>query len=757
MVPQQLDVPTLVQSFVLQPGPKPSLNLDYCAATGILPSPGPASFYVEPDLTVEESGSENVVWLISAPAAVGKTRLAEEMHRRLSTDGRHVLYIPLHKAAIGDNYFAGLLSNTFPQHSQQEILNAVFSGRIILLFDGYDEVSMSSQQIEKNQRFASEIASCIRTQKACGGGLGPSIVFLFRSVFWHFGVFDSLRPFATRISVDFFAEEKRRIFLSGYLAGRGAATGGVRVVSSLLETFERQLAVAGKEAAAFFGHAIVLSAFGDFILEQDEDNVIKLANQLQEAVGRDTVAVKILRGVIDTIVGRETGKFPNGVFTEDLTDFDGYSGQLQHKLLETVAYARARDETVGVRLREQITKLASEALSAHPSFAALPRDKREQLQRAYVEELSAKIQHHPFLDMRTETELDLDFRNPIYREYYLASFLARNPQTRAMELRLTWSAASYYLAFFLLGHLQDRDLSNSAPDHLFLVLTLLTSASSEREPEFLMEWSSEGGWNICVDTDGLSVEPFRYSSELLSIELPHGGVIENFSINSPSGELRGMVSIRGPEGFDERQSQIRLRNAEIASEEVEFDAGAISFERVVIHADTLMFTDRVSRLDGVDSLELCSEHKRGLKASEFVRSNWSEGILAAPVFSEGSEGFRERLEQVLLWFRKHGRKDYGVYEKRFQTVVLRKNQSDAIGVFADFLFNEHLLVRKGELVVLEQDAIAEYGVYYVQQNKLSVDETKSKPLFDRWLQYVRRRSAEPPPACRFASAVGVQR
>jgi hypothetical protein len=71
-------------------------------------------------------------------------------------------------------------------------------------------------------------------------------------------------------------------------------------------------------------------------------------------------------------------------------------------------------------------------------------------------------------------------------------------------------------------------------------------------------------------------------------------------------------------------------------------------------------------------------------------------------------------------------------------VVLRKNRSNELGVFAQFLFGENLLSRDGALIVLEQDAIATYGIYYVQQNKLAVDPERCQPLFEKWRDFAQQ-------------------
>ena len=111
-------------------------------------------FYVEPDLKLlGEAKDREFCCLISAPAAVGKTSLAKHIHSLISSKDRQVIYIPLKDEVIGNNYFTGLLSNFFPESTKKDFVEALATGRIVLIFDGYDEVSITSSQIASNRRF----------------------------------------------------------------------------------------------------------------------------------------------------------------------------------------------------------------------------------------------------------------------------------------------------------------------------------------------------------------------------------------------------------------------------------------------------------------------------------------------------------------------------------------------------------------------------------------------------------------------------
>ena len=61
---------------------------------------------------------------------------------------------------------AGLLSEAFPTASIQQLFSSLFAGQIVILFDGYDEVSMTTLQIEMNKKFTREVVDDFTTPYA---------------------------------------------------------------------------------------------------------------------------------------------------------------------------------------------------------------------------------------------------------------------------------------------------------------------------------------------------------------------------------------------------------------------------------------------------------------------------------------------------------------------------------------------------------------------------------------------------------------
>ncbi len=718
--------------------PAPWVDEAYCLQSNFLTKPRTQVFYVPPHLLVaEDSSAGSPFLLLSAPAAVGKTSLAGYLHTYLAVNGRIVLYVPMKGLVIGHNFFGGLLSKAFPRSTREDALAALFSGRVLLLFDGYDEVSMSSAQIELNQLFASELSMALAEFESKGKKARPCILFLFRSVFRELGVFDAILPRSREIGVDFFDAPERRDYLAGYLANRNFQTGDARkkLVGTFLDAFEEILGPAKREAAAFFGHAIVLSAFGDYLLEQQEQNALRIANEMSRKDARETYAVNILAKVINIILERETEKFPNSDFISVAQDFDGYPASLQEQLLVCVAEALARRENPIPAVNERVSIAARDRLETQQAFKVLPESARKALSAKYCDELQQKLAHHPFLDSTYSSVWT--FRNPIYFEFYLAKVLAR-PQESVAPYFASNNAFSFYLALFALAEIPNRDLSAVSTDFFYFLAHLLSSAASDSEVDVLLEVNADSGaWIGEVSSDDLSVEPFRYQSEILVLRIPSGGRLRNVQLISEFGhpaENGFMISISAPPGSDPKACRIEIADSHLVGSEIELDSPAIKFSGAFLDTPRLVFSERVAELEGVESLSICGQHDVEIRGSNFFSNAW-HAKLTGRVQTPGAEldELRQLLERVLLWFRKHKRAEFGMYDKRFNTIVLRKGRDEQMVAFTDFLFQRAILERAGHLIILNQKVLSGFGVAYVQQNSLQVDEALAQPLGAAWV------------------------
>lgn len=706
----------------------PSPRRDFCEESGIAWEPRTADFYIPPslELSLGDELSRPVI-LLSAPAAVGKTSLALELQRRLSSSERLVLYIPLQKSAIGDNFFSGLLAKLFPSKSNAEVLAAMAAGRLILLFDGYDEVALANGQLTRNIAFSQEVFTAL-SASVSATHQRPSVVFLFRTVFQHHGVFAPLDRLSSRLVVEFFAQQARRHFLSSYLRQKcGAKPALASLADAFLEAFERHMAPAQAEAAAFFGHAVVLSAFGDYLAESEMANAQALANALARSKVDDAFVDGILGKIIEAILKRETDKFPDHEYRSLVPAFEGYTVDVQTRLVQAIAAAPRSYSQQETAIESLISEATQQALERHPEYGVLDLDRQRELARHYQEELRRRIQHHPFLDMAHDGQLH--FRNPIYEEFFLARAVSTRSLSMSEALELS-PHSSHFLALFLLASLPDRDFSKLGEDALFHTFSLLNGAASSADYRLELELE-DGVWEGRFEGRDLSIAPITYTNELLTFAVPNEAVIQNLDVY---GGADSMILFRAPVGYRSPEANLRVRLSTLRSNTVAFDCVLVGLESCEIECSELSFEDRVLEIEGLDTLVLRPQGEFNLTASGHVKRRWGPEIDRRIVsYRPDAAAVLGLLESVLLWFRKHGRVSYGVYEKRFDTVILRKGRDVKIGKFVKILFDMSILSKSGDLIELNQKALESLGVFYRQQNALECRDTALlEPLVHAW-------------------------
>lgn len=727
-----MDVKALVSQLAAAKVALPPVENEYCNAHSIHYAPKALDFYVEPALDAPKSLSP--ILLISAPAAVGKTTLAHHIHAQLIASGQGTLYIPLQDASIGHDFFAGRLAGVFPHLSKRQILDSVFKGEIILLFDGYDEVTMRSDQIDRNKEFIAEIKSELDDFERRNGKAQPCIVFLFRSVFADFGVFDEIKQVAADISVLFFDAARRKKFLTEYLDSKGKPSKG-HLSQDFLDGFENSLEGAKDDASVFFGHAIVLSAFGDYLHEQNEANAAKLVSNLRNNETIEAVAVDLLTNIIKLILEREEGKFPVREYSGYMPSFVPYSSQAQERLLLGVAadeFLRkaGRDPDHVAHAINQLVDM----LEAHGEYAALDDTIKEQLSRNYRNELERRITHHPFIDVPSFKAENggllgnVEFRNPVYREYYFAQVVLRDPKG-AWALDAARNDYSHYLALFFLGLVKDRDISEYE-GFLFSLISLFATSSSGNDFYFKLQWKPDAGrWEGTIDTSHLQVKPFFLSSPLLTIAIPLHGILQDAIF---IGGKDCILEVAGP-GPGAVDARIELADCTFTAPEVLFSAYATKFTHCEVSCETLSLADQVGSLEGVDTLAIrgLNGNETQLQLSDYVRNRWEAALNAAKNVGglKGKALFERKLQKILLRFRKHHRAEFGCYEKKFRTRILADSSDVEVGKLSDFLFEHDFLAKTVPgLIVMDQDKFSNYDINYAKQNQISFGP-KSENLY----------------------------
>lgn len=699
-------------------------------------NPMPPPFFVPPELVIENSVPlTQPFWLVSAPAAVGKSTLAMALSHEISATGRQVLYFPLRGTTnVGRDWFGGLLAAVFDRASQEQLQTALRNTQLVVLLDGYDELSMTDAQIESHRLLAQELADYVGS--ADGGRVAPSLVLLFRSAIKSMGIFDALLDHAAELRLEYFREKKQVAFLSEYLKQRGVPVGAEDLLTDLRSalvgawTSERD---ADPIVTSFLGHAPVLKAIGDLILESRDQtesaNPAQLVQQLRTNIQTPDWGGVLLLRIVDELLKRESGKFPLNAFRQrnlfDVTSADAYPPAFQELLLKTlvhVALAKSRDweSPLGNAINEQWQALHR----ATAGIQQLDDDDRRQLEVEFVEEVKQKLQHHPFLELATT---GVEFANPLYFEKYLADLLFEK-QIEPANAFSRYGQPSHYLAEFLLHRFSERDIGKR-PDLLFYIVRSLLMAGGESLGVELM--FSDGGWECVVSEfdGGSDLARFRYGGDILDLEVPSGELLEGVDID---GRGKGVVILTAT-GTDPSNKRLALSQVSVSAKEVLVEASHLACESVTFEADSVLFSDYLATIEGLATLQVRGD----LHISDYLRHRYGDRVARLDDTGAGEEAFRKTLNGMLTWFRKRGKSTFGVYLKRWHTAVLKKDGDTLAVSIAEFLKQLGVLSEdRGErMVFLNEDRLAAFGVHYRKHNEVSFEGAGFQRLLEEWKRY----------------------
>ena len=155
----------------------------------------------------------------------------------------------------------------------------------------------------------------------------------------------------------------------------------------MLIALESRLNIAQhSNADSFFGHAIVLQAFGDYIADEDE-NIQKLINNISAEGVDEKTSIRIFDEIISSILIREESKFNTKIFESTFSSFSPYKRELQEELLTALAEDYIFNKNNNFKLNELIRNQASQLINNDSNFSALPPHAKQALINSYVEEL----------------------------------------------------------------------------------------------------------------------------------------------------------------------------------------------------------------------------------------------------------------------------------------------------------------------------------------------------------------------------------
>lgn len=385
--------------------------------------------FVAPTLSpTTDLSSAPAITLISAPAAVGKTMLAEELARRL-----RALLWDVGEFAVGSGTFVGKLSDAHGPRHLGSVLEGVTSGDYCVVIDALDEGytrARSNSYEEFLRDMASQLVKLKPTRTAVVA-LGRAETIDLTALIL---VDEGLE--VEHYSVDYFEDDQAREYIDRYLLASGHKAHREhpepfeRARERIFEQVRRAISTQGADSdlapEAFLGYAPVLSALAGYLTHQ---NYERLDHELQQTIaelrpGHPNSVWAFLRRLLEGLLSREQGKL------RDRLD-DGLRARLEAATDVTSLYDAA----------EQSERLLGPVLGVPVLLPQLP----AALSVEYEEGVAGILVEHPFVGQGS-----LGFASVVFRDYLLAWTLAEGRLELATAVR-TLAAGSTFRTSPLLG------------------------------------------------------------------------------------------------------------------------------------------------------------------------------------------------------------------------------------------------------------------------------------------------------------------
>lgn len=344
--------------------------------------------------------------LISAPAAVGKSTLAETLAARTSS-----LLWDLGGFSVGDYFFTGQLADSFGPDQLNPMIDAIRAGQTTLILDSADEALVRVGTISFEAAMTN-LASIIQRPSSYSDRehISPQLVVLGRP-----DTIEDVRAILHKnsitsetIHVSFFDQTSAEEFV--HLKARPGSGGGVagrELTTFLRNFFEITMNALGvsewSDCDSFLGYAPVLDALAKFYTIQP--NPIKTLSEIQKSQN-DSHVWELLCGIVRTILERETEKFASSF---------GESDERRIRFAEDVYPPEA-----------QIRLLLSDD---SPENAIEPPAEDYYKPEWFLDELPLKLRNqfreHPFSSASDSSRANplLCFSSVVFRDYAIASLI----------------------------------------------------------------------------------------------------------------------------------------------------------------------------------------------------------------------------------------------------------------------------------------------------------------------------------------------
>ena len=649
--------------------------------------------FVSPPLEeVEPIGSSRTV-LISAPAAVGKTTLANYLAAKSGA-----LLWDLSRMRLGDAVLIGSLGRAYGYDKLGELVPQLAKAQVSLVLDGLDEAYVRSG-VDGLEALASDVHEIL--YDAAPQNSGVTFVVLGRSTAIELFALalDDAGVTSSRLGIGFFDPVAAKQLVDSQ-AGSGVEK------RSYVETRDRLLTAIresiGSEEddgeSSFLGYAPVLNAIGRYLAEPEE-----VASALDRQAAQGGAFWDQLVRVGDEILARETRKVWAQIEDPEKLSKEFYSPAHQMEMLLAArpkllvdAGWTAADEAA----RRQAVEAATTALETHPFVAS---DRLDE----------------PFMRR---------FVNTVFRDFLVAEALRGDDLDLFITITDVFWAGEYapssLAAFFYLRPDADGVAATSVDPELLSLLqaSLAAEMLSHDEPVSLVMTCEGRELAVTVGRRGISQTlDFRASvgeAITLSTPLSHtSATLADLSVRlRPIGEELAL----GP------QLSLRASSIDIEGDRIWVDANGgepvlLSSEEVNILAAHLEV--RVSRENGF-AVQVPHPPYPLRRFAIAGPETISEEELLPPLLD---------LRRLLAWFEAGPSRQVAYFKKPLDTAARKGRVS---GAMLDFALSSGLLRESGKLYLAEPDVV-EIDLFRVRRGELDESIKEFLRSFVDW-----RRSRE---------------
>lgn len=425
----------------------------------------PRAEFVQPPFKIDSDALEHAqVVVVSAPAAVGKSMLAEYV--ALRTGG--ILW-DLAQASVGNNFAVGTLATSHGAAALGDVLQAIWSGTFLVVADALDEARLRVT-FDAFTAFLDDLSS--QVLKGISGD-HPAFILLARRESAEFSaewLRDSLDVSVCLAEIQFFDRAGASEFIEKQLEAEGQDPQSPVLVEAREVLIGRSLQLLGLSpdatewpldpARRFLGYAPVLVAMARYLARGG--NPKRLVEDLKSTAAPAEMWT-LMATLLDDMLSREREKFLDGFRELHRADAAACNFNEWDKVFQA---------------QEQCEWLVTEAMATDAPPSPVP----PALEGAYRARVRTWMPEHPFVGASQQ-----EFASAVFGDYVRARILHAGTASARAAIRSRAADASYrpteMLARFFF-RLPDR--APIAPEDLAVLYESLLAAEEAGQPVQLM-------------------------------------------------------------------------------------------------------------------------------------------------------------------------------------------------------------------------------------------------------------------------------